>query len=52
MAYGLCRRRLSQGDKDRAKYIAVGEADNFVLAIPQTQAVDAGFASALESPGR
>src|ERR1700685_2606615 len=22
---------LSQGDKDRAKYIAVGEADNFVL---------------------
>jgi predicted methyltransferase len=22
---------LSQGDKDRARYIAVGEADNFVL---------------------
>jgi predicted methyltransferase len=22
---------LSQGDKDRAKYVAIGEADNFVL---------------------
>jgi predicted methyltransferase len=22
---------LSQGDKDRARYLAVGEADNFVL---------------------
>jgi predicted methyltransferase len=22
---------LSQGEKDRAKYIAIGEADNFVL---------------------
>jgi predicted methyltransferase len=22
---------LTQGDKDRARYIAVGEADNFVL---------------------
>ena len=32
---------LSQGDKDRAKYIAVGEADNFVLQVPQTDAVSA-----------
>jgi predicted methyltransferase len=22
---------LSQGDKDRARYVAIGEADNFVL---------------------
>ena len=30
-ASGPCRPRLSQGDKDRAKYVAIGEADNFVL---------------------
>jgi predicted methyltransferase len=28
---------LSQGEKDRAKYIAVGEADNFVLKFRKPQ---------------
>jgi predicted methyltransferase len=28
---------LSQGDKDRAKYVAIGEADNFVLRFRKPQ---------------
>jgi predicted methyltransferase len=28
---------LSQGDKDRAKYVAIGEADNFVLKFRKPQ---------------
>jgi predicted methyltransferase len=28
---------LAQGDKDRAKYVAVGEADNFVIKFRKPQ---------------